>query len=104
MAGARFKWEKRRRSPFCYSGEATDQQYDAGSRERSTHHADAGAVRLSSAGYLLDRSERCGSERPCHEATNGRQVRPIAFRAFRNTEWNIGRVSLPVNVFCWLGW
>lgn len=27
----------------------------------------------------------------------------IIFRAFRNTEWNIGRVRKPVWVFRWLG-
>ncbi len=41
-----------RREPFCWSDEASGQQYDVDGRERSTHHADAGAVRPSSAAVL----------------------------------------------------
>ena len=62
-----------------------------------------------SEGFHLAKTRRVaprGAEASGHatRSENESQVRSITARALRNTEWNIGRVSLPVNVFCWLGW
>ena len=35
---------------------------------------------------------------------SGHAPSPQRFRAVANTSWNMGRVSRPVKVFCWLGW
>lgn len=61
MAGVNHQQEKRCRSPFRWSDEATGQQYGSENAMTSMHRADAGAACPSSAVALLSLSKRQGS-------------------------------------------
>jgi len=74
MVGAGCRGLRERREPFRWSDEASGQQYDLNGLESSTHHADARAVRPSSAAVHPCCASRRASASP--SSLSLRTVRP----------------------------